>query len=451
MNCFKKYDVRGIVDKELTEDIARRIGIALTTVTHARTAVVGCDARASSPRLKKALVDGLLACGVNVFDIGQTGTEEIYFTCQYLGCDLGVEITASHNPIEYNGIKFVGKGSKPFSEVEFEQVKKFSISGQSPVVSRVGKYSTYDHMDAYVDCLLSHVSAEDLKPLRLVVNPGNGVAGHVIDAIEQRFKAQQVPITFIKLFYQPDSEFPNGIPNPLLPEDRWKTSEAVKNSKADLGIAWDGDFDRCFLFDENGEFIDGYYIVGLLAKSFLKDNPGQKVVHDPRVFWNTEQIVEQYKGVAVKSQTGHALIKAKMRNCDAIYGGEMSAHHYFKSFAYCDSGMIPWILVVKLLSDSNQTISEIVSAMQEQFPASGELNFQVNNTSETLERILQFYEKSAIEVDHFDGLSMQFELWRFNLRGSATEPLLRLNIETRGDMNLLKCKIKELTSLIECN
>ncbi|BDX07715.1 phosphomannomutase CpsG [Planctobacterium marinum] len=451
MNCFKKYDVRGVVDIELTEDISKRIGAALAAVTHAQTAVVGCDARASSPRLKKAMIDGLLASGVDVMDLGQTGTEEIYFACQHLNCDVGVEITASHNPIEFNGIKFVGKDSKPFSESEFEQIKQQTINGQPQMHQKGGRYRTFDHMNAYVDCLLSHIATENIKPLRLVVNPGNGVAGRVIDAIEQRFLALQVPITFVKIFYEPDSEFPNGIPNPLLPEDRWKTANAVKESRADMGIAWDGDFDRCFLFDENGRFIDGYYIVGLLAQSFLADNPGQKVVHDPRVFWNTAHIVERCHGEVVKSQTGHALIKAKMRSCDAIYGGEMSAHHYFKSFAYCDSGMIPWLLVVKLLSERDQKISEIVSVMQTQFPSSGELNFRVSNSGDTLQRVQRYYEKSAHQIDYFDGLSMQFERWRFNLRSSATEPLLRLNIETRGDSSLLESKTKELTSLIKFN
>lgn len=449
MNCFKKYDVRGIVDVDLKEDTLTRIGAALAIVTKGRSAVVGCDARASSLRFKKALVAGLRENGVNVIDIGQTGTEEVYFACKHLNCDIGVEITASHNPIDYNGVKFVQKDSEPFSDAQFQQIKYEAERYVPGNHVETGSYSEYDHMPAYLDCLLSHISLEMVNPITLVVNSGNGVAGHVVDALEKKFEEQNVPIKFVKIFHEPDAEFPNGIPNPLLPEDRWKTSDAVKAANADMGIAWDGDFDRCFLFDEHGDFIDGYYIVGLLANSFLLNNPGERVVHDPRVYWNTIDIIEKCKGISVKSQTGHALIKAKMRSCDAIYGGEMSAHHYFKTFAYCDSGMIPWLLVVKLMCQSDMKISEIVASMQKRFPSSGELNFRVQDVRGTLERITAHYGETALEIDNFDGLSMQFENWRFNLRSSATEPFLRLNLETRGDVELLNRKTEELTQLIE--
>lgn len=455
MQCFKKYDVRGIVGSELTEDIAHNIGKALARVSNGKNAVVGCDARASSPALKSALIDGLTSCGVDVFDLGITGTEEVYFACQHLDTDIGVEITASHNPIEYNGIKFVAKGAKPFNNEQFQAIKQFSqqyseseLQDDEEPGSKAGSVTPYDHLPAFVDHLINYVDLPGLKPMRIVVNAGNGVAGHVIDVIEARFAEANVPISFVKIFHEPDSEFPNGIPNPLLEHDRWKTTQAIVESNADLGIAWDGDFDRCFFFDENGHFIDGYYIVALLARSFLSGEPGTRIVHDPRVFWNTKHVVESNGGQLVKSATGHALIKATMREHDAIYGGEMSAHHYFKSFGYCDSGMIPWLLVVKLLSQTGQSISETVSEMQSMFPSSGEINFKVADVQLTLERIQSYYSETVVDQDMFDGLSMTFEDWRFNLRSSATEPVLRLNLETKGQPELLSQKKAELTHLI---
>lgn len=448
MDCFKKYDIRGVVDRELTEKVAYYVGHSLAIVKSAKTAVVGRDARESSPRLAQKLIEGLLQQGVRVYDIGQTGTEEVYFACQHLNTDLGIEVTASHNPIEYNGIKFVGKMAKPFSETEFLQVKQCTQGECFPPAAVKGTLEPFNHMPAYVAHLMSYIEAVAIKPLKIVVNAGNGVAGHVIDALEEAFAQNQVPIEFVKIFHTPDATFPNGIPNPLLEKDRYKTTEAVLQHKADLGIAWDGDFDRCFLFDENGEFIDGIYIVGLLAKSFLLDNPGATIVHDPRVFWNTKDIVSKYQGKLVKSLTGHAYIKAAMRDNDAIYGGEMSAHHYFKSFGYCDSGMIPWLLVTKLMSQSNNTLSQEVKAMRQYFPASGEINFVVDNVAEELVKVQRVFKEQATSCDTFDGLSMTFAGWRFNLRGSATEPLLRLNVESVQDEALIKQKVNEISSLI---
>lgn len=448
MNCFKKYDVRGIVGSELNEDIAKNIGAALAVLAKASTAVIGCDARASSPSLKNAIIEGLILNGVHVYDIGITGTEEVYYACQHLQTDIGIEVTASHNPIEYNGVKFVSRGAKPFNDEEFQELKKLSQSLQIMHGVQPGQSESYDHMPAYIEHLLSYVDVSNIKPLKIVVNAGNGVAGHVIDAIEQKLQIANVALEFVKIFHKPDSTFPNGIPNPLLEDDRWKTTQAIKEHGADLGIAWDGDFDRCFLFDENGEFIDGYYVVGLLAKSFLSTNHGEKIVHDPRVYWNTKQVVEQAGGELIKSRTGHALIKATMRQHDAIYGGEMSAHHYFKSFGYCDSGMIPWLLVVNLLSKSGNTISQEVNEMCEMYPCSGEINFRVENVGVVLERISSFYSGTALSTDMFDGLSMEFQDWRFNLRSSATEPVLRLNVESKANKKLLQEKQNELMKLI---
>lgn len=448
MDCFKKYDVRGIVGKQLNEQIARNIGAALVSVTNAKTAAVGCDARASSPSLKLALISGLIDNGVDVYDIGLTGTEEMYFSCQHLNVDLGIEITASHNPIEYNGIKFVGKAAQPFNDEQFQQIKVNSEKFQQSKVDLPGQLKDYNHIPAYIEHLLTYIDVKKIKPLKLIVNAGNGVAGHVIDALEEHFISANVPVEFIKIFHEADATFPNGIPNPLLEEDRWKTTQAIQKHKADFGVAWDGDFDRCFLFDEKGSFIDGYYIVGLLAKSFLSTHENARIVHDPRVFWNTQHVVDNAGGILVKSLTGHTLIKSTMRKHDAIYGGEMSAHHYFKSFGYCDSGMIPWLLVINLLSNTGTLLSQEVRAMQEMFPSSGEINFKVKNIEATLQRIQDFYVDDILFTDDFDGLSMEFQDWRFNLRGSATEPLLRLNVESRGNQALLQHKTDELKRLI---
>lgn len=448
-NCFKKYDVRGVVGQELTIDHAARIGASLAELLQVKFAVVGGDARESTPELKSALIQGLMSQGVMVFDIGLTGTEEVYFACQHLDCDLGVQITASHNPIEYNGIKFVGKGARPLSHQEFEAVKQRSES--SIVYNKIaeGKVEQYNHLPEYLQHLFSYISSVSLRPFRIVVNAGNGVAGHVIDGMESKFAANQIPIEFVKINHEADATFPNGIPNPLLPEGRKDTVDAVLRSKADFGIAWDGDFDRCFFFDELGQFIDGYYIVGLLATSFMQDEPGIGVVHDPRLFWNTETVAALYQGHLTKSMTGHVPIKAKMRACDAVYGGEMSAHHYFKSFGYCDSGMIPWLLILKLLSKNQRTLSQEVKEMQQAFPISGEINFKVDCIDDKISKVKSYYIKDACEVDLFDGLSMSFDTWRFNLRGSATEALLRLNVETRGEQQLLKQKITEITKLVD--
>lgn len=358
LGCFKKYDIRGVVDSEITADVAFRVGQGLAFLKKAKTAVIGCDNRETSPKFKRAIIEGLISQGVKVYDIGQTGTEEMYFSCQHLETDLGIEVTASHNPINYNGIKFVGKYARPFHSEEFAQLKHLVEQMQFSDVSPVGSVSLFQHLPAYTQHLLSYIDVNKVRPLKIVTNVGNGMAGHVIDALEAAFLEQQVPVEFIKILHEPDGAFPNGIPNPLVQEGRWRTTSAVIEHGADIGIAWDGDFDRCFLFDESGKFVEGVYIVGMLAKAFLVDSPGCTIVHDPRLYWCTEDIVEARQGKLVRSLTGHAYIKQTMRENDAIYGGEMSAHHYFKSFGYCDSGMIPWLLVINLLSKTGNKLSE---------------------------------------------------------------------------------------------
>ena len=458
LSCFKAYDVRGKLGEELNEEIAYRIGCAFAQQLKARRVVIGADIRLSSESLKRALARGLMDQGADVIDIGMAGTEEIYFAAFHLDVDGGIEVTASHNPIDYNGMKFVGRGALPISgDSGLREIQQLAESGSADPVSQKGSLSQGSILNSYIDHLLGYVEADQLVPLKLVVNAGNGAAGHVIDAIEQRFREQGVSVEFIKIHHEPDGHFPNGIPNPLLPENRRATTDAVLANGANMGIAWDGDFDRCFLFDEKGAFVEGYYIVGLLAGAFLATHSGEKIIHDPRLTWNTIDIVKQAGGTPVQSKTGHAFIKERMRAENAIYGGEMSAHHYFRDFAYCDSGMIPWLLVSELLSKTAKPLSELVSDRVAAYPCSGEINYRVKSCQQTIDNISDFYENSAdrpgadalLHRDNTDGLTLEFSNWRLNLRASNTEPLLRLNVEARSDSSLVASRVGEIEALIK--
>ena len=455
LTCFKAYDIRGQLGTELNEDVAYRIGRAYAEVVEAKTVVVGGDARKTSETLKLAVAKGLQEGGCNVIDIGMVGTEEIYFATSHLKVDGGIEVTASHNPIDYNGLKLVREESKPISgDTGLLDIKALAEKNEWTDLpkDKLGTYVKESNLSPYVEHLLTYINTNNIKPLKLVVNSGNGAAGHVIDALEQQFKNLNVPIEFIKVHHNPDHTFPNGIPNPLLPENRAATSDAVKQHKADMGIAWDGDFDRCFLFDETGEFIEGYYIVGLLAEAFLVKNPGEKVIFDPRVYWNTVDIVKSNNGIPIMSKTGHAFIKERMRKEDAIYGGEMSAHHYFRDFFYCDSGMIPWLLVAELFSLKSVKLSEMVKERIVKFPSSGEINKVVECADSTIHNVEKKYAAlvSAI-INRTDGLGIEFPEWRFNLRKSNTEPLIRLNVEAKGSKALMKEKTKEILENIDSN
>ena len=450
LDCFKAYDIRGRLGDELNTDIAYRIGRSFAQYMKAKKVAVGGDIRLSSEELKAALANGLQDAGADVIDLGMTGTEEIYFAAFHLDVDGAIEVTASHNPMDYNGMKLVGRGAKPISgDTGLNDVRDLVASGEFATVDNKGSYTKLSLLDAYVDHLMTYIDVSKLKPMKLVVNAGNGAAGHVIDEIEARLQKQQIPVEFIKVNHNPDGNFPNGIPNPLLPENRAATAEAVKAHKADMGIAWDGDFDRCFLFDENAEFIEGYYIVGLLAEAFLAKNKGAKIIHDPRLTWNTVEMVKDAGGIPVQSKTGHAFIKERMRSENAIYGGEMSAHHYFRDFAYCDSGMIPWLLVIELLSSKNATLSQLVGARMRAYPCSGEINYKVNNAKDIIARIEDTFKHEALSIDCTDGLGMDMPDWRLNVRTSNTEPLLRLNIETRVKPELVLEKVAEVERLIK--
>ncbi|WGZ93717.1 MAG: phosphomannomutase CpsG [Candidatus Thiothrix putei] len=448
LTCFKAYDIRGKLGDELNDDVAYRIGRAYGEFIGAgKQVVVGGDVRLTSETLKLALANGLQDAGVNVIDIGMTGTEEIYFATFHLGVDGGIEVTASHNPMDYNGMKLVREGSRPISgDTGLKDIQRMAEENNFPPVTQRGTLTQQSCLADYVQHLLGYIDLKAIKPLKLVVNAGNGAAGHVVDALEAECQRLQVPITFIKVHNEPDGTFPHGIPNPLLPENRADTRDAVLAHNADMGIAWDGDFDRCFLFDETGEFIEGYYIVGLLAEAFLQQHQGAKIIHDPRLTWNTIDVVEAAGGVPIQSKTGHAFIKERMRLEDAIYGGEMSAHHYFRDFAYCDSGMIPWLLVAQLMSVKGQTLSTLVSERIDKFPCSGEINFHVSDVKACIAAVREhFAALQPLVIDTTDGLSMEFAEWRFNLRGSNTEPVLRLNVESRQDMALVQEQVANIS------
>ena len=452
LTCFKAYDIRGQLGTELNEEIAYRIGRAFAEFLQPKNVVLGGDVRLTSEALKQALANGIRDTGADVIDIGVVGTEEVYFATSYLETNGGIEVTASHNPLDYNGMKPVRENSKPISsDTGLLKIKAMAEENDFPAVdeSARGSIKQVSILEPYLDHLMDYIDLASIKPLKLVMNAGNGAAGHVVDAIEERFKATGVPVEIVKIFNQQDGNFPNGIPNPILHENRAPTINAVLEHKADMGIAWDGDFDRCFLVDEKGNFIEGYYIVGLLAEAFLNKNPGAKIVHDPRLTWNTIDVAKRGGGEAIQSKTGHAFIKERMRSEDAVYGGEMSAHHYFRDFFYCDSGMIPWLLVLELVSKTGNPLSELVKQMVEAYPSPGEINRKVSDANQVIATVTKKYKDQALVIDTTDGISMEFPEWRFNLRRSNTEPVIRLNIESRGDKQILQENQDALLALIE--
>ena len=442
---FKAYDFRGRVPDELDTELAHKIGQAYARVVKPRKKVcVGHDIRLSSPEISRAVIAGLNASGVDVVFLGQCGTEEVYFATFHMGLSGGIMVTASHNPMDYNGLKFVREESRPISaDTGLKEIEAEVLRGGFTAAGNPGQVNEVDLREQYLSHLLSFVDASSLKPLKLVLNPGNGCAGPALDALLPR-----LPFEVVKVLWEPDGTFPNGVPNPLLPDNREITARAVKEHGADLGVAWDGDFDRCFFFDENGGFVEGYYIVGLLAAQALRRVPGGKIIHDPRLTWNTVEMVEAAGGQAVQTKSGHAFIKERMRLEDAIYGGEMSAHHYFKDFSYCDSGMIPWLQVAEAVSQTGQSLSALVGERMKRYPASGEINRKVPEPTAALAAAREKYEADCLSFEQVDGVSFEFARWRFNLRMSNTEPVVRLNVESRGDEALMREKTAELLELL---
>ena len=437
---FGAYDIRGIYPDEVNEELAYRVGRTFVELFSAKKVAVGHDIRLSGPSMSEAVIKGLTEAGCDVVDIGQCGTEMIYFATAHLKLDGGIMITASHNPKNYNGMKLVRKESRPISsDTGLKDIEEKVMNGSfEPLGGPKGKVEPHDILDEYVQAILSYVDVKALKPFKVVANTGNGAAGPIINALEK-----YLPFELVKVYNEPDGNFPNGVPNPILQENREATAKVVRESGADIGVAWDGDFDRCFLFDEKGGFIEGYYMVGFLSQAFLKKNKGAKVIYDPRLVWNTIEIAEDLGGVPIMCKSGHAFIKDRMRKENAIYGGEMSAHHYFRDFSYCDSGMIPWLLVLELMSAAGKPLSDLMQERMERYPISGEINSKVADAKAVIEKIEAKYGKTGT-VTKVDGLSIEYPEWRFNLRMSNTEPVIRLNVEVRQDKALLKEKTDEL-------
>ncbi|MBK7771890.1 MAG: phosphomannomutase [bacterium] len=443
--CFKAYDIRGKVPSELDADLAYRIGLSTARYLKARTVAVGRDCRLSSASLATALTRGLTDAGADVLDIGQCGTEMVYHATFARGLDGGIMVTASHNPMDHNGMKLVREGARPISgDSGLDDIGAGAIDCDLTPGARRGTVTPADTLPEFLDFLVAQTDPARLKPLRIVANGGNGCAGPVVAAL-----ARRLPVELIPVFAEPDGNFPNGIPNPLLPENRSATSEAVLKHGADLGLAWDGDFDRCFFFDETGAFIEGYYLVGLLAAATLRNHPGGRIVHDPRLTWNTIDMVTRAGGVPLMNKTGHAFMKERMRSEDAVYGGEMSAHHYFREFAYCDSGMLPWLRVVEEMSATGRKLSDLVCAMQAAYPASGEINRRLQDPDLAMRRVEERYRPAAVAMDRVDGVSLDMGAWRFNLRQSNTEPVIRLNVESRGDQALMESRTQEILAMLD--
>ena len=451
LSCFKAYDIRGEIDVNIDAEIMYRVGRAISQHFSAKSVVIGYDARETSPTYASAIARGIQDFGSNAINIGLAGTEEMYWAVSEFGACAGIEITASHNPINYNGIKIVKSKSQPLDEeTDFKVIKKLAEIAVFSSPRQRGKMidRSVEAREAYVERVLSFVDIDRLSSLKIVVNSGNGAAGPTFDAIAKKLADANAPLEFIRINHNPDHTFPNGVPNPILRKNHFATAKVVKEVGADLGVAFDGDFDRCFFFDENGVFIQGEYMVGLLATIFLEKEPGATIVHDPRVIWNTQSIVKSKGGLVVQSKTGHAFIKQTMRMHKAIYGGEISAHHYFRDFAFCDSGMIPWLMITELISKSGRSLSDWVKDRFTAFPSSGETNFRVKDANDSILRVLANYRENAVSFDNSDGLSLTFKDWRFNLRSSNTEPLVRLNIECHGDASKLKAKVADIANIL---
>jgi phosphomannomutase len=448
LGCFKAYDVRGRVGVDLDDGIVARIAQGFATHLKARQVVLGHDSRATSPALHRAAAAGLTAAGAEVLDLGLCGTEEVYHATTHFAADGGIEITASHNPADWNGLKMVGRGSTPIGPEALSAIRRLAEATRVPEQPG-GMTPATGARAAYVAAVLSFVDPRALAPLHILVNAGNGTAGPTFDAIAAGLAERGAPLRFTRLHHDPDPAFPNGIPNPLLPENHPPTADAVRAAGADFGVAWDGDFDRCFFFDHTGRFIPGEYLVGLLAGAFLHIHPGAAIVFEPRVIWNTEDAVARAGGRAVMTRTGHAFLKQAMRDQDAVYGGEISAHHYFRDFMYCDSGMIPWLVIAGLVSRRSRPLADLVADRMRAFPSSGEVNFRPADAGAAIARVIDRYAPLALSHDRTDGDSLSFADWRFNLRRSNTESLVRLNVESRGDADLVARQVAAISTLLE--
>jgi phosphomannomutase len=440
---FKAYDVRGIYPDELDEEGAYAIGRAYAEQFEPRKIAVGWDMRISSPAMAEAVVRGASDAGVDVLELGMVGTEMLYFAVGDLGLDGGVEVTASHNPKEYTGMKIVRRGALPVGgESGLLEIRDRALtSTKQQSVARSGSVERYDVWPSFVERVLSFVDVDAIRPLRVVIDAANGMAGAMLPPVLER-----LPVHAVRCFFEPDGTFPNHEPNPLLPQNREFIVRKTLEERADLGIAFDGDADRCFFVDDTGEFVPGDFVTALLAESILEKEPGAKVIYDLRASWAVPETVERAGGVPLVNRVGHAFIKHRMRKEDAAFAGEVSGHYYFRDFSQADSGVVPFLLILELVSRKGRKLSEILRAYRERYFITGELNTPVADVPLKLQELKERFGPEG-EVSHLDGISVDAADWHMNVRPSNTEPLLRLNLEARS-RELMERKRDEVLDVI---
>lgn len=442
---FKAYDVRGIYPQEIDEEAVFQIALGFVDFLKPQKVALGRDVRFSSPALFESAKEALISRGIEVWDIGEITTDQLYFAVAYYNLDGGMTITASHNPKEYNGIKFVRKHSLPISvDNGLLDIKELALKAEKG--SGGGNVKKVEIIDDYLDFLVKIVEIDKIKPFKFVANPNFGVAGENLKKLIEKYK---LPCQFIPLNFEKNGSFPKGRPDPLVPENRQETSQLIKEANADFGVAWDADADRCFFYDENGEFIHPNFITALLVEEILKKYPGGKIIHDNRVFWAVKEAVEKNGGVLILNKAGHAFLKEALKKHNGVFAAETSGHYYFKEFFNCDNGFLPFLYILKLLSEKNQSLGYLVSEWREKYAVSDEINFKAENPDKIkalLEKIQEEYKEGAVNL--IDGISYEFENWRFNLRPSNTEPLVRLNIEAKSK-ELLEEKREELIKKIK--
>jgi phosphomannomutase len=441
---FKAYDVRGIYPDDLDEAGAYAIGRAYVEQFEPRRIAVGRDMRLSSPQIAAEVIRGAAEAGAEVLDLGLVGTEMVYFAVGELELDGGIEVTASHNPKEYTGMKIVRRGALPVGgESGLLDVRDRAVRiGDEPSPAAAGRISAYDIWPAYVDRVLSFIDVSALRPLKVVIDAANGMAGAMLPPVLDR-----LPIEVVRCYFDPDGSFPNHEPNPLLPENREFIVGKTLEEGADLGVAFDGDADRCFFVDDSGEFVPGDFATALLAESLLVKEPGAKIIYDVRASWAVPETIVRAGGTALENRVGHAYIKHRMRKEDAAFGGEVSGHYYFRDFSQADSGVVPFLLMLELVSRSGRKLSEILKPYRDEYFITGEINTPVRDVALKLQELKERYAAEGT-VSHLDGVSVVADDWHFNVRPSNTEPLLRLNLEARGSREKMEAKRDEVLALI---
>jgi phosphomannomutase len=440
---FKAYDIRGIYPDELDEAGADAIGRAYVDEFEPRAIVVGRDMRLSSPSMAEAAMRGAAEAGADVVDIGMVGTEMVYFAVDELDLEGGIMVTASHNPKEYTGMKIVRRGALPVggdSGLLDIRTRAMALEDRSEGQS-LGQVRKEDIWPRWLDAVLSFIDVEEVKPLRVVIDAANGMGGVMLPPVLER-----LPIEAVPYFFEPDGTFPNHEPNPLLPENREFIIEKVRAERADLGVAFDGDADRCFFVDDTGEFVPGDFVTALLAESILEKAPGAKILYDVRASWAVPQTIERAGGIPLVNRVGHAFFKHRMREEGAVFGGEVSGHYYFQEFSRADSGVIPFLLMLELISKRGRKLSELLAAYRERYFITGELNTPVDDVALKLQELKERFGPEG-NVSHLDGLSVDAEDWHMNVRPSNTEPLLRLNLEALSP-DLMERKRDEVLEVI---